>query len=132
MPSYSKTDAATAKRAIFRIAVLFSLLVGIWVFVQSGIPFAIALDLEIERVTWMQILSGWFFVIASGWLLYLLVSRTLNAISTAEESLKLRDRAIESSVNAICITDNLAPDNPIVYVNPAFERITGYPSAGLT
>ncbi len=128
MASYSKTGVESAKSAIFRIAALFSLLVGLWIFVQSGIPFAVVLDLQVERVTWLQTLSGWLFVISSGWLLYLLVYRTLNAIGRAEEGLKLRDRAIESSVNAICITDNLAPDNPIVYVNPAFERITGYAS----
>jgi diguanylate cyclase (GGDEF)-like protein/PAS domain S-box-containing protein len=128
MGSYSKSKVASAKTAIFRIAAFFSLLVAVWVFIQSGIPFALVLDLKIERITWLQTLSGWFFVIASGWLLYLLVHRTLAEISSAEEDLKLRDRAIESSVSAICITDNLAPDNPIVYVNPAFERITGYSS----
>jgi diguanylate cyclase (GGDEF)-like protein/PAS domain S-box-containing protein len=126
--SYSKTSVESARNAIFRIAALFSLLVGAWIFVQSGIPFALVLDLKIERVTWLQTLSGWLFVVASGWLLYLLVHRTLTAIASAEEDLKLRDRAIESSVSAICITDNLAPDNPIVDVNPAFERITGYSS----
>jgi len=126
--SYSKAKVASAKTAIFRIAALFSLLVAVWVFVQSGIPFALALDMKIERAIWIQTFSGWFFVMASGWLLYLLVHRTLTAISSAEEDLKLRDRAIESSVSAICITDNLAPDNPIVYVNPAFARITGYSS----
>ncbi len=128
MGSYSTAKVASAKTTIFRIAVLFSLLVAVWVFIQSGIPFALVLDLKIERVTWLQTLSGWLFVISSGWLLYLLVHRTLTAIAGAEEDLKLRDRAIESSVSAICITDNLAPDNPIVYVNPAFERITGYSS----
>jgi diguanylate cyclase (GGDEF)-like protein/PAS domain S-box-containing protein len=126
MGSYSKSKVTSAKTAIFRIAALFSLLVAVWVFIQSGIPFALVLDLKIGRITWLQTLSGWLFVIASGWLLYLLVHRTLTEISSAEEDLKLRDRAIESSVSAICITDNLAPDNPIVYVNPAFERITGY------
>lgn len=128
MGSYSKTKVASARTTVFRIAALFSLLVAVWVFVQSGIPFALALNLKIERITWLQTISGWFFVIASGWLLYLLVQRTLTAIASAEEDLRLRDRAIESSVSAICITDNLAPDNPIVYVNPAFERITGYSS----
>ena len=127
--AYSKTGVEPAKRAIFRIAALFSLLVGLWMFIQSGIPFAVVLNLQVDRVTWLQTLSGWLFVFSSGWLLYLLVYRTLNAIAKAEEGLKLRDRAIESSVNAICITDNIAPDNPIVYVNPAFERITGYSSA---
>ncbi len=129
MGSYIKGKVDTARTAVFRIALLFSLLVALWIFIQSGIPFALVLDLRVERVTWLQTLSGWLFVFSSGWLLYLLVHRTLNAISSAEEELKLRDRAIESSGSAICITDNLAPDNPIVYVNPAFERITGYSSA---
>ena len=128
MGSYSKARAASARTTIFRIAVLFSLLVAVWVFIQSGIPFALVLDLKVERITWFQTLSGWLFVISSGWLLSLLVHRTLTAIAGADEDLKLRDRAIESSVSAICITDNLAADDPIVYVNPAFERITGYSS----
>src|SRR5665811_1687352 len=128
MGSYSKSKVASGKTAIFRIAALFSLLVAVWVFIQSGIPFALALGMKIERAVWLQTFSGWFFVIASGWLLYLLVHRTLTELSSAGEDLKLRDRAIESSVSAICITDNLASDNPIVYVNPAFEHITGYSS----
>ena len=39
---------------------------------------------------------------------------------------RLLDRAVAASSNGIVITDPKAPDNPIVYVNPAFERITGY------
>ena len=42
--------------------------------------------------------------------------------------LRIRTRAIEASVNAIVITDNQQDDQPIAYVNPAFERITGYSS----
>ena len=44
------------------------------------------------------------------------------------QTLLLRERAIESSTNAIVIA-LAAPDNPIVYVNPAFERTTGYSAA---
>ncbi len=47
----------------------------------------------------------------------------------AEVALKLRNRAVESSVNAILITDLSKPGAPIEYVNPAFEKITGYSSA---
>ena len=43
-----------------------------------------------------------------------------------EEELRTRDRAILSSINGIVITDAALPDHPIVYVNPAFERLTGY------
>jgi len=42
------------------------------------------------------------------------------------EVLHLRQRVIESSSNGIMITDASLSGNPIVYVNPAFERITGY------
>ncbi len=47
----------------------------------------------------------------------------------AERALRLTNSAVESSANGIMITDFGAPDNPITYVNPAFERITGYPAA---
>ncbi len=43
-----------------------------------------------------------------------------------EAQLRLLRRAIESTRNGITIVDARAPDMPLVYVNPAFERITGY------
>ncbi|HIK07480.1 MAG TPA: PAS domain S-box protein [Trichormus sp. M33_DOE_039] len=43
-----------------------------------------------------------------------------------EEGLKLRDRAIAASSNGIIIADASIPNGPIIYVNPAFERMTGY------
>lgn len=35
-------------------------------------------------------------------------------------------KALEATNTGIVITDNLLPDNPIIYCNPAFERISGY------
>ncbi len=43
-----------------------------------------------------------------------------------QETLILRDRAIAAAVSGIVVTDPTRPDNPIVDVNPAFARITGY------
>ena len=43
-----------------------------------------------------------------------------------EKSLRLRERVIEVSSNAIIICSANAPDYAIEYVNPAFERITGF------
>jgi PAS domain S-box-containing protein len=39
---------------------------------------------------------------------------------------RLLGRAVAASSNGIVITDPRVPDNPIVYVNPAFEEISGY------
>jgi diguanylate cyclase (GGDEF)-like protein/PAS domain S-box-containing protein len=43
-----------------------------------------------------------------------------------EEQLRLRERALHAASNGIVITRAEGRDNPIEYVNPAFERITGY------
>ncbi|HZX29638.1 MAG TPA: EAL domain-containing protein [Telluria sp.] len=45
---------------------------------------------------------------------------------SAEQVLRVRERAIFSSVNAIVITCCEGTDNRIEYVNPAFEQLTGY------
>jgi diguanylate cyclase (GGDEF)-like protein/PAS domain S-box-containing protein len=111
------------------VAVIYAVLVGMWIFLSSGIPVGFILGIEVAETAWLQSFAGWFFVVSSAWLLYLMVNRHLTSVRESEAALKLRDRAIESSVNAIVITDARAPGEPIVYVNPAFERITGFSAA---
>jgi PAS domain S-box-containing protein len=50
----------------------------------------------------------------------------------AQEDLRLRDRAVAASTSGIIITDARANDNPIIYVNAAFERLTGYSAEDAT
>jgi len=45
-----------------------------------------------------------------------------------EETLRLQERAITASNNGIVIVDARLPDHPTIFVNPAFEEITGYAS----
>lgn len=47
-------------------------------------------------------------------------------LQQAAENLHLQERALEAAPAGIVITDFLRPDNPIVYCNTAFQRITGY------
>ena len=44
----------------------------------------------------------------------------------SEFDFMLRSKALESASNGILITDATKPDNPIIYFNPAFEKLTGY------
>ncbi|MFZ2853173.1 MAG: EAL domain-containing protein, partial [Rhodocyclaceae bacterium] len=46
-------------------------------------------------------------------------------IHADKRRIALRDRAIESSVNGIFIADAGQNDYPLIYVNPAFERVLG-------
>ncbi|MCR4346463.1 MAG: EAL domain-containing protein [Sulfuricaulis sp.] len=59
----------------------------------------------------------------------LAVMFTSRRYTKADKALRLRNRAVESSVNAVLIASFNDPHRPIEYINPAFERITGYASA---
>ena len=50
-------------------------------------------------------------------------------LKEVEQALLLREQALVSSSNGIMITRSDEHDHSIVYVNPAFERITGYEAA---
>jgi|GEM_PF-128608 len=54
------------------------------------------------------------------------VLATAIARQRSEDRLHLMERAIAASSNGIAIADAIDPHNPIIYANPAFERITGY------
>ena len=57
------------------------------------------------------------------------IANDISARRSAEERLQLLQRAVESSINGIVISDPRQPDNPIIYVNPAFEEMSGYSAA---
>ncbi len=50
----------------------------------------------------------------------------------AEETMRLRDRALRSIAQGIFITDPRRATEPLFYVNAAFERMTGYTLAEAT
>lgn len=44
----------------------------------------------------------------------------------SDDELRIRERAIEASTHGVAIIDITKEEQPIIYVNKAFERITGY------
>ncbi|MBM7063200.1 EAL domain-containing protein [Pseudomonas sp. UL073] len=66
----------------------------------------------------------------------LLVGRSLSDLRLAlsrsadmQQQLALTQLAIDASPMGVCIADARQADQPLIYCNPAFERITGYSSA---
>lgn len=47
-------------------------------------------------------------------------------LSRSAADSRIKERAMAASSEGIVVTDPNEPDNPIVYANPAFEKITGY------
>ncbi len=46
--------------------------------------------------------------------------------NSIRQDFELLTKALDASITGIIITDNQLPDNPIIYSNAAFERLTGY------
>jgi PAS domain S-box-containing protein len=57
---------------------------------------------------------------------YVSIRTDITRIKQAELRLRLLERAMEASSSGITMADVNQPDMPLIYVNPAFERITGY------
>ncbi|TWI58677.1 response regulator receiver modulated diguanylate cyclase/phosphodiesterase with PAS/PAC sensor(s) [Pseudomonas duriflava] len=56
----------------------------------------------------------------------LLSLRDIAKRKESEKQLRLLQRSVESSYNGVAIADAQLPDLPLIYVNSAFERLTGY------
>lgn len=54
------------------------------------------------------------------------IARDITRQKQIELQVNLRNQAIEASPSGISIADARLPDMPLIYVNPAFQRLTGY------
>ncbi|WP_414550365.1 PAS domain S-box protein [Anabaena sp. CCY 0017] len=52
-------------------------------------------------------------------------------LKLVEATLRLRERALAATSNGIIIADARLPDHPVIYVNAAFEKITGYDASDI-
>ena len=57
---------------------------------------------------------------------YTCIVRDLTDMKLAEDYLTLYSRVLDCTLNGICVSDARRYPQPIVHVNPAFTRITGY------
>ncbi|WP_148714457.1 EAL domain-containing protein [Chitinolyticbacter meiyuanensis] len=56
----------------------------------------------------------------------IVMAQDITAQQVVDRELRIRNKAIDAGASGILVTDLLHPEQPIVYVNQAFERITGY------
>lgn len=73
---------------------------------------------ELERVA--------LTTIAADITLAVVAMRARSSHRQLDDRLRQLSRALESCSNGVMITSSTQADHPIVYVNPGFERITGY------
>lgn len=117
----------SSTRQALKIALPFGIVGTLWIAITSGMPVLLfSNEVKWGDLPWAQMFSGITVVLASSVLLFLLVKEKLEQARAAASQLRLRDQAIEASINSVIITTHEGNQHPIVYVNPAFESITGY------
>lgn len=79
---------------------------------------------NVEKLAWPV---GLVLLVVLG--LTLVLVRTLGRRARDEARLRLSDRVLANVSNGVTIVDAGQPDLPLLYVNQAFERITGYAAA---
>ncbi len=96
--------------------------------ILAGEPFAI--DIRIVHqdggVHWAHLKAEPTFDEAGGVCAASGVMLDITDRKEAEEALQLRERAMEAVEHGVVITDATQPGLPVVYVNPGYERLTGF------
>ncbi|CDG52766.1 conserved hypothetical protein [Halomonas sp. A3H3] len=87
---------------------------------EKVIPFEVRAVSAIGKQHWLEISPS------LGEDVIYVIARVITRRKASEQQLKLLERSVESSTNGVLIVDAQSSDLPLVYVNAAFERITGY------
>lgn len=116
----------------FEIALLYILISGLWILSSDYILYLLVPDPVL--LTRLQSIKGWFYVAATGVLLYLLINRSFRVASRTEEALdesEGRYRSLfENNHSVMLLIDPATAE--IVDANPAACSFYGYSRAELT
>ncbi len=103
---------------------------------MQSLEAAVASDLEVwegeyrfrrAQGDYVQVMDRGFFLRKDGTALRMVGGMLdISERARSQADLRLLRRAVEATDNGIVISDALHADLPVVYVNPAFEDITGY------
>lgn len=131
---FGYTHSAAERDAFraFRVENLFAHAQQRWAFLEAVQSSGAVADFEAEMVQQdgthlIALLTATHIQDQSGTTVgYETIIRDVTERRQTEARMRLLERAVEASGNAIFLSDAGQPGNPLVYVNPAFERVTGY------
>jgi PAS domain S-box-containing protein len=115
-----------------RIALAYLVVGAAWILGSGYVVTLLTSGMDSAAI---EVLKGWGFIVVTATALYVLLARRAIAIGSAESARLAADEqrmrlatAVEQAGEAILITDR---DAHIVYVNPAFEQVSGFSRAEL-
>lgn len=72
-PPLSKNKATTEYKQARQVAWAYTIILSLWVSIQSGIPYTLFANVKLQENAWSQLLVGWFVIATTAWLLYLML-----------------------------------------------------------
>lgn len=109
-----------------KIVLLYALIGGLWILFSDRMLALMVTDPQL--ITRIQTYKGWFFVAATAFLLYGLISRYFSEIQKSAESLRRGEESFRTlAENAQDMIYRMSlPDGRYEYVSPASGEIFGY------
>lgn len=108
------------------ITAIYLLAGGLWIFFSDGLLHALVSDSTLLMK--LQTFKGWFYVIATGLMLFVLIRRSTMAVRNSNAALRRNEEDLQKILNMIpalvFVTD---PDDHLLRFNSVFARATGLP-----
>jgi len=125
MPDAKSVSSLTSARIAGRIALIYLALSVTWIFASDHL--LIFLTQDYQQVTNLQTGKGWFFVLVSASLIFVLVRQALKSSQRAQAIMqRSEERYRLLADNTINIIWSLNLDLEFTYVNPVVQTLTGF------
>lgn len=111
------------KTSPLRIALIYLVLGFLWILFSDQLVNWLFSEVNGQLRSRAQTLKGWFFVAVSALVVFLLVRQTVNRLRQAASLMELQTSMVENAHNGIIAAD---ARQRMIYVNPAFLRMTGF------
>lgn len=106
-----------------RIALIYLALGFLWILFSDQLVNWLFSETNGNLRARAQTFKGWFFVAISALVVFLLVRQTVNRLRQAASLMELQTSMVENAHNGIIAAD---ARQRMIYVNPAFLRMTGF------
>jgi len=112
-----------------RIAVLYAFVGGVWILSSDRLLALLVRDPQLANR--LQTFKGWFYVLVTTILIYILVKRDIVVISRVEWALRESEARLQSIFRAAPIGIGVVSNRALLHVNGRICEMTGYTSQEL-
>jgi len=113
------------KKTALKVALIYASISVLWILFSDQLLSSVVKD--IETMTWLQMVKGWFFVLATSYIIYLLLENDLKRYFQVQEALQHSQQHLLSLMEALPTAVSWADaKGNIQYSNHKFRELFGY------